>query len=407
MNKNSEVSTILIQRNKGGILKDIEAAMVYLDTEVYHIPGQLVMVRYYTDEQQTNVDTLLAVGVRGVKRDDNMGNEVTNNEPGYGRNHYSIISTAELYIVYDVLNEPVDVSSLIQDQRFLCKVDGVWKIELIDHEGLSRTFIDIPSKPDPYIFRNLADGLRYFYNQKSGELVREDNFITPGMLSEELTVIEESVDPPTISQLNVIRDETYDEPGEEYPYNVYPAGASLTELQFQLYINDYKNEDITDQFQVVLYKDGEVVGEIHRDDKNNYRIDTSIEETSTYEVRATNPKNGYTLSETFTISIVSPIYYGKMRNFSLENITRLKKSWWDGRGILDCPPINLENEITILAIPSNLKQEEFTSIKDTHGLNYIKDYYKNLESIGTTEYIIYQKMDQVTIDNFKQTFGYE
>ena len=59
----SEISTILIQRNQE-ILNNIDAAMVYLDTEVYHIPGQLVMIRYYTDSLKTNVDTLFAVGVK-------------------------------------------------------------------------------------------------------------------------------------------------------------------------------------------------------------------------------------------------------------------------------------------------------------------------------------------------------
>ena len=385
----SEISTILIQRNQE-ILNNIDAAMVYLDTEVYHIPGQLVMIRYYTDSLKTNVDTLFAVGVK-YKDPNNNSDE----RAGYGRNYYSIISTSELYVVYDVLDDPVDVSELVHDQRFLCKVDGVWKIELISADGKSRTFIDVPK--DPYIFRNLADGLQYYY--RDGELKREDDFVTSESLSEELKIVEENVDPPTISLFEVIRDETYSE-GEG---NVYPEGASLADLQFRLIISDYKDEDITGQFTVELYKNG-LLENLNVIDDNTYSIAETIYNTSTYEVRAT--KDNYVLRKEFTIYIVSPTYYGKMSEFNVQGVIGLSKDWWNGNGDFEFTE-NLVNEITVMAIPVELKQRNFTSIKDTHGLNYINDYDVTNYIIYGVNYRIYYKKDQVTINNFKQTFGYE
>ena len=391
--KNSEVSTdILIQRNFT-IQENLESAMVYLDTEVKHTAGRLVMVKYKTgfntddDPSKPNIDTLFAVGVKD----------------GEGRNCYSLISTAESYVIYDICEDdvPRDVSDLVQGQRFLCKMGGIWKIELLGPDKVSRIFIDIPEGLS--IFRNLADGFQYYYNHEKGELVREDNFITPENLIEKLKDVENNIDPPTISHFEVIRDESYLE-GEG---NIYPHGAVITDLGFNLQINNYKDEDITGQFMIRVLKNGSIVN-ITKIDNNSYSINGPITETSTYEVIATNEDT--TLREMFTISIVSPTYFGKMSEFSIYRTFNLPdKTLWDGNGDIEFIT-NLNNEITVLAVPIELQEEVFTSIKDTHGLNYINDYYiedQVLNTIDGVYYKIYHKKDQVTINNFKQTFGYE
>ena len=354
--KNSEVSTdILIQRNST-IQENLSSAMVYLDTMVRHTAGRLVMVKYKTgyntddDPSKPNIDTLFAVGVKD----------------GEGRNCYSLISTAEPYIIYGICEDdvPKDVSDLDQDQRFLCKMGGIWKIEFLG-EGETRVFIDIPEGLS--IFRNLADGFQYYYDHEKGELVREDHFITPEILVEKLKDVENNIDPPTISHFEVIRDESYSE-GEG---NIYPHGAIITDLGFNLQINNYKDEDITGQFMIRVLKNGSIVN-ITKLDNNSYSINGPITETSTYEVIATNEDT--TLREVFTISIVSPTFFGKMYEFSVYGtFNLLDRILWDGNNNIEFIT-NLNNEITVLAVPSDLQQDElFSSIKDTHGLNYIND----------------------------------
>ena len=370
--KNSEISTILISRN-AEIQSTRDSAMVKLD-EWNHVVGNLVMIKYYTDKQKTNIDTLFAVGVK----------------EGRGRDCYSIISTAELYVVNDILYEdPVSVESLVDNQRFLCKQDEVWKILKLGPNKY-RTYTDIPE--DLHIFRNLADGFQYFY--VDGELKREDSFITAEEVKKLMKELEEAIErPPKIAQLEIVGG------------TIYPAGSIVSGLQFNLSVINYKDEDITDQFDVRLYKnDGQDEVNIEKINNNSYRIYEDITVTTTYSLEVIG--SNITLEDTFTISLVNYTLYGKMSEYDPAIVPGLTRVLWDGKGEFEFTT-NLENEITILAIPMGLVNQEFTSIKDTHGLNYIDDYIKeNYESYGSN-YIIYHKKDQVTINNFKQTFGYE
>ena len=369
--KNSEISTISISRNKE-IQANKDTAMIRLD-EWNHIVGNLVMIKYYTDEERTNIDTLFAVGVK----------------EGIGRDCYSIISTAELYVVNDVLYEdPVSVESLVNNQRFLCKQNGVWKILILNSTGY-RTYIDIPK--DPYIFRNLADGFQYFY--VDGELKREDSFITSEEIEQKLKELEEALDPPKIAQMEIIGG------------TLYPKGSTVSGLQFNLSITNYKDEDITDQFNIRLYKnDGQEEVTIEKIDDNRYRIYEDITVTTTYSLEVIG--DDITLEDSFTISLVDYTLYGKMSEYDDAIVPGLSQRLWDGTGEFEFTT-DLENEITVLAIPRGLTSQEFTTIKDINGLNYIDDYIKTDYVSYGKYYTIYYKKDQVTINNFKQTFGYE
>lgn len=368
--KNSEISTISISRNKE-IQANVETAMIRLD-EWNHLVGNLVMIKYYTEDG--NIDALFAVGVK----------------EGIGRDCYSIISTAELYVVNDVLYEdPVSVESLVDYQRFLCKHDGEWKILKLG-ENKYRTYIDIPK--DPYIFRNLADGFQYFY--VDGELKREDAFITAPEIERILKELEEALDPPKISQLEIIGG------------TLYPAGSTVSGLQFNLSVSNYKDEDITDQFTIKLYKnDGLDEVTIEKIDNNRYRLYEDISVTTTYSLKAIG--EDITLEDSFTIKLVGYTFHGTMSEYNPAMISSLGQRLWDGIEELEFSNINLVNEITVFAIPSDLISQEFTSIKDTHGLNYIDDYVKTVYESNGKNYTVYYKKDQVTINNFKQTFGYE
>jgi len=366
--KNSEISTLLIPRNKR-IETNIDTAMVTLDSW-NHVVGSLVMIKYYTESH--DIDTLVAIGV----------------DDGAGRDKYSIISTKELYVVNKVLyDEPVDVSQLVNNQRYLCKYDNDWKILILTSTGY-RTFVDIPR--DLHIFRNLADGFQYFY--VNGELKREDAFITTEEINVTLKKLEESLEPPKISQFEVVGG------------TLYPNGSTVSNLQVNLSVLDYKNEDIIDQFEVKLYKNGgldEVA--IEKINNNSYKIYEDITVTTTYTLKVIGDE--ITLDYPFTITLVDYTFYGKMKEYNPNLAFGLERRLWDGIGEFEFME-NLDNDITILAVPTNLTNQ-FTSIKDTHGLNYIKDYDISPYEYNGKYYTIYHKKDQVIITDFKQIFGHE
>lgn len=146
------------------------AAILFLNYQT-HLEGREWQVRYYRDETQTTIDTLVAIGIRN----------------GTGSECYRVISygTATPVIISETLP---DVSDLAHGEIYITKVEGVWNYVILVDDV--RRFD--PISGGPYSFFNLADGHVWYYNEHniSDEVIpefwlrRDDDFYTRKELDE-------------------------------------------------------------------------------------------------------------------------------------------------------------------------------------------------------------------------------
>ena len=82
-------------------------AILFLDFQ-NHIVGQQWQVRYYRDESQTEIDTLVAIGVRN----------------GTGSECYKVISYGTATPVISITETLPDVSELVHGELYIIQNDG-------------------------------------------------------------------------------------------------------------------------------------------------------------------------------------------------------------------------------------------------------------------------------------------
>ena len=92
-----------IKLSRGAYTEDSRSiAILHLDLREFS-PGEAAIVNYYTDENKTKIDTVLAVGIKS----------------GHGRDCYRIISSGQFVIVWDVVTTLPDVSKLARQELYL------------------------------------------------------------------------------------------------------------------------------------------------------------------------------------------------------------------------------------------------------------------------------------------------
>ena len=356
------ITKILIARCGGemrdGSIQPMENrlyAMIHLN-EFEHKFGQPVMVNY--KKENGEIDTIVAIGIKN----------------GPGRDCYSIVSEGGILYVGGVVNDLVDVSSLIHGIPYVVWYEGRWCLATIEEEGNVNSVRVIGDLTTEDIIYNLSDGHRYYY--KGGKLVREDSltdFIQPQLDALQFGKLELEVSPRT-------------------PANgLCKAGESVTP-EFSISVITESGEDVTGRCSYSVMAGSTPVRALY----NNgvLYIQSEISDTTEYTITATYNLGDSEVSVTkkITVEFVTPILYGPEGDESHEAL-------WNGRDPLVLY-FNLEDSVSIVKIPS--RYPEFDHIFDVHGLDYKEDYDVTL----TSNYRIYRKLDAVTIHNFKQAFTY-
>ena len=197
---------IRINRSKY-IERDRSIAILRLD-QCQHYIGQPVQVRYYSNQEQTETDSVIAIGIKN----------------GIGKDCYKVLSLGGLVLVRNVVKDPPDVSELVHGEIYLCPdEDGIWSY--IYEEGGVRQIEHITG--GPFIFSNIEDKYRWFY--RDGVLKREDDFNTEADIELLLSGYENRFDDLT---------------------------KKLEDLQRLV----YKNNTLTFPLRVVLYDDNNTGG---------------------------------------------------------------------------------------------------------------------------------------------------
>jgi len=140
-------------------------ALLFLDLQT-HIVGQQWQVRYYRDESQTDIDTLVAIGVKN----------------GTGSDCYKVISYGTATAIVSVKETLPDVSEIVRGEIYIVKIEGVWNYVTLTNDT---RWID-PITGGPYAYYNLEDGHVWYYIEHNlpgtpdypGSLRRDDDFYT-------------------------------------------------------------------------------------------------------------------------------------------------------------------------------------------------------------------------------------
>ena len=99
---------IRIARDKV-IEKSRLACLLFLD-KCNHLVGQQWQVRYYRDEEETEIDTLVAIGVKN----------------GIGNECYRVISYGTRTAIAAITETLPDVSELAHGEIYIVRVNDVW-----------------------------------------------------------------------------------------------------------------------------------------------------------------------------------------------------------------------------------------------------------------------------------------
>lgn len=332
------------------IMGDRISAIIHLDN-YNHVFGQPVMVRYYKEDG--NIDTITAIGVK----------------TGQGQDCYSIISTGERKIVADVLDVLPDVTTLIYNIPYISKVDDVWYLVSIDETGTTRTLNEMT---DGEIFYSLSDGHEY-YSGMGGKVWRDDrvldltndkfDLLSHGRLSLEFSI-------PEI----LVRD-----------------GEILENPRFNITVKTEDGIDVTTSCSVSA-----TTGGIGVDCSRAGRlliISDNVAESKEYSITVKYEIGEESTETTKTIKawVVAPTYYGVLGGQELQEVL------WSGQEDLNLV-FNLNKSKSVLKVPASMPR--IKHIFDIHGLDYINDY--NIRAEGS--WTIYEKIDAVSINNFRQIF---
>lgn len=355
---NSNAVTIRLSRNNE-IEENIDVAKITLDNLYYHKQGQPVLVRYYKDPEKQIVDTLVAIGIKD----------------GIGRNCYSLLTTSgelEVNGIYDRELTPPDVALLVNGAVYISRYNDVLSL-VYKGNGDIRRVVPIDNTKE-IIFRNLADGFRWFYINNT--IRKETDILSQDQINE---LIDSSITITNPAKINItlINWSTINEEGS------VPGSLPI----FKIEVLDYKNRDITLDCDIEFYIGQEKQKFNYHSDSNVFTPEQERTETTTYTVKA-KLNDVYIGTQDITIKFIKPSYFTKDSNNFGDGYL------WDKETEPEHEiTMNLNNEILIIKVPY-----ELTKILDIHGLDYIDDYTKTI----VNGYFVYTKLDRVTINNFKQ-----
>ena len=328
-------------------------AVVHLNSIDFWKYGMPVMVPYRKGSDK--IDTIVAIGLK-----DSVNG-------GHGPEYYSIVSEGGKLYVAGVYEELPDVSSLVHNIPYVAKVDGQWKLVYISDDNTTRIIGDLD--PDEVIY-SLDDGHNYYY--KDGKVVRDDSIIA--LLEDEFELVR-------TGSLNI--------EASVRGQDTFKKGTTARP-SFNIVVSSDAGLNVTPDCEITVKKgntpvSGYVAG-------NVLILNEEINTTTEYTITATYSIGDATIeaSKNLKVWFVDPVYYGNPEREAL----------WNGQGPLVLY-FNLNDEVSRARIPLDLLYDSnFQHIYDTHGLDYFEDYTNYVEG----NYRVFEKIDAVTINNFKQAF---
>ena len=249
-----------------------KAALLFLDLQ-HHLVGQQWQVRYYRDESRTEIDTIVAIGVRN----------------GTGSECYKVISYGTATAIVSISETLPDVSQMVHGEIYIVLVEGIWNYVTVTND--TRRFDPITG--GPYAYFNLEDGHVWYYTEHTppgqpeyypGILRRDDDFYTREELDEFIA--------NTLDHLQTIdeRLDAHDELLADHTRRLDEHDEWLHDLDIVCYpltINASASEDSTvwasgTRHPVVfsfdakkLNRDGETYTDVTSECKYYYKTDTS------------------------------------------------------------------------------------------------------------------------------------
>ena len=323
-------------------------AVVHLNSFRFE-KGMPVMVPY--KKGNGKIDTMVAIGLAD----------------GVGPEYYSIISEGGKLYVAGVYEELPDVSSLVHNVPYIAKVEGQWKLVYISDDNTTRIIGDLD--PNDVIY-NLEDGHNYYY--KDGKVIRDDSI---------LDLLKDEFDLLRAGALNL--------EASVRGQDTFKKGTSARP-SFNIIVSSGDGLEVTPNCEIIVKRgntpvSGYVAG-------NVLMLNEEINTTTEYTITATYSVGDASVeaSKNLKVFFVDPVYYGNPETEVL----------WNGQGPLVLY-FNLNDEVSRVRVPLDLLSgSNFQHIYDTHGLDYFEDYRNYVDG----NYRVFEKIDAVTINNFKQEF---
>lgn len=402
MSSNSYI--IRINRSKY-IERDRSIAILRLD-QCQHYIGQPVQVRYYSNQEQTETDSVIAIGIKN----------------GIGKDCYKVLSLGGLVLVRNVVKDPPDVSELVHGEIYLCPdEDGIWSY--IYEEGGVRQIEHITG--GPFIFSNIEDKYRWFY--RDGVLKREDDFNTEADIELLLSGYENRFDDLTKKledlQRLVYKNNTltfplrvvlYDDNNTGGVNTIYRTGMR-TGVNFVIRVTMATVDipgggitylDITQDCDLTLNGEKiEVTGE------GLYTV-TGLDRTTNYSLVATyvDKETGVTKSGSayYTVVFGYPFYSGVVSSdwtATQESVVSLSNMIIGDEDTNIIFNGNLSNQKVAVATPT-IYGDLKTAYDSVSGINCITDYEVQGCLVNDVIYNVYLKELPINYTNFSQVFSF-
>lgn len=401
----SETYIIRISRSQY-IERDRSIAILRLD-QCQHYIGQPVQVRYYSNPEQTETDTVVAIGI----------------DNGVGKDCYKVLSLGGLTLVRDVVLDPPDVSKLTHGEIYLCPdEEGIWSY--MYEEGGVRQIEHITG--GPFIFSNIEDKYRWFY--RDGVLKREDDFNTEADIKSLLAGYEEKFENLTKSLEKLqklvyanntltfpLRISFYDDNNTGGTHTVYRTGTR-TGVNFVIRVTlqsvdipsgDMTYLNVTPNCSMTL--NGQ---EIHTTGEDLYTVE-GLTRTTDYSLLVTyvDQETGVTKKGNayYTVPFGYPFYYGVVpgEGWTIDqgSVTSLSEMTLGTEDTVIRFEGDLENQKVVIAVPTtygNLK----SAYDPGSSINCISDYEITTTLIDNTTYNVYVKELPITYPGFTQIFSF-
>lgn len=390
----SNENQIILFSRSGFIERDRSIAILRLDM-CQHYVGQPVIVRYYVDIDQTEIDTLYAIGIKD----------------GVGKDCYKVISLGGLNLVRNVVTELPDVSALTHGELYLYQDEGGKWNYVYEISGVRQ--ID-PILGGPFIFANIEDRYRWFF--LDGKLKREDDFYSTAEIDKKFDLVNSSLQEfeEVLKRLDAIEAELKEHKDMlvELDSEVFPLSLSFTNKTGNLFLTG-TTQDIT--FEAIVTRKGEDITkectftvndeEVVLNEDNQFII-TKLTGTRTFNLVATYPKLGITKEASSTVNFGYNFWYGVIPaewEITEANVLALGNTKLQIKQNLTYT-MNLSQQKLAFVCPK--VYGKLSHIYDANNFDYIDDYTVTELEVNTYQYYVYVKNKEVTISNFRQAYTY-
>lgn len=384
---NIKQSIIQVSRSKF-IESDRATAVLRLDSKNFK-KGEVAMLNYYKDRDfTTNIGVLMAIGIKD----------------GIGRSCYRILSVGGTIVVNGVTDVIPDISLLVHGELYVYKTpEDIWTYVYKKAEESDRTVEPIVG--GPYIFVNLEDGYRWFYQNQSCS--REDDFFSKDSLRD---IIQ------TVSNADVVFSVTSD----NYLYKT----GTINDVTMNIKVLKDTDIDVTDKCRFFI--DGEQYGYVRAvcgnfyvgntlcdyDSNHNLTIKDQMYDRNIVIVAEYNIIDDIWISykKTVNIRFGYTFYYGRVKEGwlpTISSIQALENPVLNYKRNFEWKDIVMNEDKLVLSYPKSYGY--LTHIFDVNGLDYIHTYqiYDKDFIINDVPYVVYIKKDVVSVSEFKQIFVFD